>query len=61
MGELRSILAIPCDCRRCLWDGVTGDCEADDEGCLVCPICYDRVVIHYSEHELNPVPQTGRK
>lgn len=51
MSELRSILAVPCECHRCLWDGVIGDCEANDDGELGCPICFNPVLIDYSEQQ----------
>ncbi len=54
---LRSITAVPCTCRQCGWNGLTGECEADDEGTPICPICPPEQVpveIHYSEHERNP-------
>ena len=53
--QLRRITEIPCSCAKCAWRGVTGDCEPDDDGCLVCPKCnHYRVDIHYNEHERNP-------
>jgi hypothetical protein len=51
---MRSITAVPCECARCQWDGVTGDCEANDSGDLCCPICLNPVVIDCSEQEMQP-------
>ena len=56
---LRSILAIPCNCQwtSCGWEGLTGDCDADGDGDLICPDCNRPVAIDYNEHELNPKAQ----
>lgn len=51
---LRSITHVPCECSACDWDGLTRDCDPDDEGDLCCPLCSKRVVIEYTEHERHP-------
>ena len=40
--HLRRITDIPCTCPRCLWEGVTGQCESDvdGDGGLGCPDCW---------------------
>jgi hypothetical protein len=37
--KLRPITSAPLTCPNCGWTGVVGDCEPDDDGCLLCPEC----------------------
>lgn len=49
---MRPITEVPCECSRCCWDGITGDCEPDEDGNPRCPECYQFVTINYSDEEL---------
>lgn len=56
---MRSITAIPCECENCLWSGVTGDCEPDEDGALGCPECGESVAIDYTDEEMQPSTSTA--
>jgi hypothetical protein len=58
------ITDIPTKCGQCGWAGTIYDCEPDDDGCLTCPDCSERIIIvsdifetgeHHASQEMESV------